>query len=248
MRITLNELRRIIREALDGRMEFKQAEELYSELIMGAMRDNRGNVSAMQAAMRAIPAQVLKLTGWSVEEIQARTQRETGERIAAMKAMQGKVIGEAMISDLGPGGMVIINQERPDSFKIKIREQGAPRSLGHILLTRKRVDEGSIWEVEDAQAKRGWGPLLYDLAMEYVCSRLGDLGITADSSMVSGEAQNVWRFYFENRSDVEKYPLPEWKWPTAADGPVYLAHYYHKSGAPFLAKFEASGALKFVQE
>jgi hypothetical protein len=68
-----------------GRMEFKQAEELYSELIMGAMRDNRGNVSAMQAAMRAIPAQVLELTGWSVEEIQARTQRETGERIQAMK-------------------------------------------------------------------------------------------------------------------------------------------------------------------
>jgi hypothetical protein len=39
----------------------------------------------MQAAMRAIPAQVLELTGWSVEEIQARTQRETGERIKAMK-------------------------------------------------------------------------------------------------------------------------------------------------------------------
>jgi hypothetical protein len=85
MRITLNKLRRIIREALAERMEFKQAEELYSELIMGAMRDNRGNVSAMQAAMRAIPAQVLELTGWSVEEIQARTQRETGERIKAMK-------------------------------------------------------------------------------------------------------------------------------------------------------------------
>jgi hypothetical protein len=85
MRITLNELRRIISEALAERMEFKHAEELYSELIMAAMRDNRGNVSAMQAAMRAIPAQVLELTGWSVEEIQARTQRETGERITAMK-------------------------------------------------------------------------------------------------------------------------------------------------------------------
>ena len=85
MRITLNKLRRIIREALAERMEFKQAEERYSELIMAAMRDNRGNVSAMQAAMRAIPAQVLELTGWSVEEIQARTQRETGERIKAMK-------------------------------------------------------------------------------------------------------------------------------------------------------------------
>jgi hypothetical protein len=85
MRITLNELRLIIREALAQPMEFKQAEELYSELIMGAMRDNRGNVSAMQAAMRAIPDQVLKLTGWSVEEIQAGTERETRERIAAMK-------------------------------------------------------------------------------------------------------------------------------------------------------------------
>ena len=90
MRITLNELRRIIREALAEPMEFEQAQERYSELIMGAMRDtmrdNPGNVSAMQAAMSAISDEVLKQhTGWSVEEIQAETERETRARIAAMK-------------------------------------------------------------------------------------------------------------------------------------------------------------------
>lgn len=257
MRITLNELRRIIREALDENiseprlnppLKFEEAQARYSQMILDAMRDNRGNIPALQDAMRAITDQLPVITGWSVEEIQARTQRETGERIAAMKAMQGKVIGEAMISDLGPGGMVIINQERPDSFVIKIREQGAPRSLGHIRLTRKRVDEGSIWEVEDAQAKSGWGPLLYDLAMEYVSSDLGDLGITPDSSQVSGDAQNVWSFYFENRGDVEKEPLPKWKWPHSEERPEYLAHYYYKIDRTLLDKFEASGALKFVQE
>jgi hypothetical protein len=112
MRITLNELRRIIREALAEGMEFEQAEELhsepkprklnfkqaqdrYAELIMGAMRDtmrdNPGNVSAMQAAMRAISDEVLKQhTGWSVKEIQARTEQETRAAIADMKLQQGR--------------------------------------------------------------------------------------------------------------------------------------------------------------
>lgn len=91
MRITLNELRRIIREALDEYTpdeisELDQAEKIYSELIMGAMRDNRGNVSSMQAAMRAIPAQVLELTGWSVEEIMKYTEDKTRREIERRKA------------------------------------------------------------------------------------------------------------------------------------------------------------------
>ena len=103
MRITLNELRRIIREALAEGMEFEQAEkpmkfeqaqEIFSKLIIGAMRDtmrdNPRNDSAMQAAMRAISKPVFEITGWSVEEIQARTEQETRARIADMKLRQGR--------------------------------------------------------------------------------------------------------------------------------------------------------------
>lgn len=85
MRITRRALRQIIREELAGRVEFERAEEIYSEMIMGALRDHRGNVPALQAAMSAIPAQVLDRTGWSVEEIKAGTEQETLKRIRALR-------------------------------------------------------------------------------------------------------------------------------------------------------------------
>jgi len=85
MRITRRALRQIIREELAPRVEFERAEEIYSEMIMGALRDHRGNVPALQAAMSAIPAQVEELTGWSVEEIKAGTEQATRERIRALR-------------------------------------------------------------------------------------------------------------------------------------------------------------------
>lgn len=94
MRITLNELRRIIREALDENiseprlnppLKFEEAQARYSQMILDAMRDNRGNIPALQDAMRAITDQLPVITGWSVEELYGQTRDQTGERIAAMK-------------------------------------------------------------------------------------------------------------------------------------------------------------------
>jgi len=53
----------------------------------------------------------------------------------------------------------------------------------------------------------GWGPFLYDIAMEVATMRTN--GLTADRNVVSVEAQDVWDFYSQNRPDVKQFQLDD---------------------------------------
>ena len=51
------------------------------------------------------------------------------------------------------------------------------------------------------EVSKGWGPLLYDLAME-AATILGN-SLTPDRSTVSDEAQSVWKYYLNKRTDIQ---------------------------------------------
>jgi hypothetical protein len=53
-----------------------------------------------------------------------------------------------------------------------------------------------------SEATKGWGPLLYDVAMEYATLMGG--GLVSDRTTVSDEAYAVWSHYLKSRSDVIK--------------------------------------------
>ena len=56
--------------------------------------------------------------------------------------------------------------------------------------------------VVESQSDSGWGPLLYDVAME----ESGDKGLMADRMSLSSEAFNVWKVYM-SRGDVQQKQL-----------------------------------------
>tara|TARA_B100000424_G_scaffold253759_1_gene231223 strand:+ start:246 stop:884 length:639 start_codon:yes stop_codon:yes gene_type:complete len=56
-------------------------------------------------------------------------------------------------------------------------------------------------------ATSGYGPMLYDLAMEWATANGG--GLIADRSTVSDEARAVWDYYLNNRSDIEIVQLDD---------------------------------------
>jgi hypothetical protein len=58
----------------------------------------------------------------------------------------------------------------------------------------------NAWEVVFSKATPGWGPLLYDLAMEYATENGG--GLMSDRNSVSPSAKKVWDYYMINRKDV----------------------------------------------
>ena len=58
-------------------------------------------------------------------------------------------------------------------------------------------------EVIGSTAAQGWGPMLYDVAMELS----GEQGLMADRESLSGDAYNVWLYYMNSRGDVQKKQL-----------------------------------------
>ena len=68
------------------------------------------------------------------------------------------------------------------------------------------VDEGNVgpcsgaFMISWAGATDGYGPMLYDLAMEWATAN--GSGLIADRDTVSVEARAVWDYYLNNRSDV----------------------------------------------
>jgi hypothetical protein len=79
--------------------------------------------------------------------------------------------------------------------------QNAPIETGKITITQAPARNGpclGAWEVIKSEVRHGWGPLLYDLAMEYA----GSDGLMADRRSVSPDAMRVWAFYLNSRPDV----------------------------------------------
>jgi len=58
------------------------------------------------------------------------------------------------------------------------------------------------WEVVESKAPGGWGPMLYDIAMEFV----GSDGLMADRGTVSDDAYGIWAYY-DNRGDIKAFQL-----------------------------------------
>ena len=65
------------------------------------------------------------------------------------------------------------------------------------------LTQGDVYGIYGAYADKGYGPLLYELAMTYVYPK----GITmSDDSSTSEDAMNVWEKFTE-RNDVVKKPI-----------------------------------------
>ena len=78
-------------------------------------------------------------------------------------------------------------------------------------ITIEEIDEDVYGECEGAMnvgsaaASSGWGPLLYDVAIEYATLKAN--GLTPDRDGVSQEASHVWNYYLRNRKDVQAHQL-----------------------------------------
>ena len=77
-----------------------------------------------------------------------------------------------------------------------------------IVSIQGRGDIGpcdGAWKISGSEAQRGWGPLLYDIAMEW--ATMEGNGLIADRDSVSPSAHKVWDHYLNNRGDVMDHQL-----------------------------------------
>ncbi len=127
----------------------------------------------------------------------------------------GRKSGARTINDLSPDAVVTVEGD----FQIYIEDvlsEDLRRELG-ISTNNRHYRIGSLvqlgtislsydcmnsYEVINVEAFDGWGPLLYDLAMEVTVEK-GGLGIYPSRYSVQREAFSVWKYYYENRKDVK---------------------------------------------
>jgi len=90
-------------------------------------------------------------------------------------------------------------------------DEGAKKSpiQGRVSIMTTAAPCGDAWMVSSARADDGWGPLLYDVAIEWASWKAG--GLIPDRRTVSKEARKVWKYYLNNRSDVESHQLDDLK-------------------------------------
>lgn len=105
---------------------------------------------------------------------------------------------EARITINDTGDLAVIFLREDNIFLLIDTETGEQKGYIGFGLTH-----GDVYGIYGAYADKGYGPLLYELAMTYVYPK----GITmSDDSSTSQDAMNVWE-KFAARNDVEKKPI-----------------------------------------
>ena len=97
------------------------------------------------------------------------------------------------LKDHGNGGVVYIQNREMHYGSVSWRQPNATMHgpcLGGMIITQ-------------AEAQGGYGPLLYDIAIEY------SGGLIPDRLSVSREARRVWQYYDNRRPDVFKTQLDD---------------------------------------
>ena len=64
---------------------------------------------------------------------------------------------------------------------------------------------GNAWAIAMVSADHGWGPFMYDIAIEWATMNHG--GLISDRAEVSADARGVWSYYLNNRPDVTAHQL-----------------------------------------
>ena len=138
------------------------------------------------------------------------------DKLAAIKAgPAGELRAGVVLIDYKWGASVQYCFIKPDGswFEIEPDDSGVFRGgkavqtdipLGAVMISKEDENCLEAFEVISSTATRGFGPLLYEVALEYASQKGG--GLMADRDSVSDYAMAVWGKY-DSRSDVKSAQL-----------------------------------------
>jgi len=125
---------------------------------------------------------------------------------------------ESMIDALGDNAVSVEKSGKNISVSFIDSAGGIPLSgpSGGLMMHKANIaiDGGrclNAWVITYSEAKGGFGPLLYDVAIEFASLDPNSSGLTADRSSVTKDAFKVWEKYLTIRPDVNKVQLDDLK-------------------------------------
>ena len=105
------------------------------------------------------------------------------------------IIDTARVPHEGSGSFFTAMNQEAVGLISAVQERG--ECLDGYVVTWAHVDD----------EHKGWGPMLYDIAME-LATQAGS-GLLSDRNNVSYEASSVWQYYAGSRGDVEAVQLDD---------------------------------------
>ena len=125
-----------------------------------------------------------------------------------------KFLNEAAMgmNDLPQDTVVVIDESKNSVTEIyysSLSDMGNTdtKPFGRIIIEAP-YPSGSCdgaWNVVRADADSGWGPMLYDIAIEWSTQNAN--GLMSDRASVEPEAKKIWDFYLNNRKDVTAHQV-----------------------------------------
>ena len=106
--------------------------------------------------------------------------------------------------------ITILFTDRDGNYIPPVAESGEDNPIyGDVTfyLKSRYLDCDNSAVIAATEVADGWGPMLYDIAMEIATQRAN--GLTPDRRSVSDEAQEVWDFYANKRPDVKQHQLDD---------------------------------------
>jgi hypothetical protein len=134
---------------------------------------------------------------------------------AKLKSLIREVLQEAAIapSDLPSEVYVMVEKisedeisvdyTNADGIQLKFNKEGEPYGTVIVDTSVQMGEEfpcSNAMMVAFSDASDGWGPLIYDVAMEVATLLAG--GLVADRTNLSPDAYDVWDYYHKKRKDV----------------------------------------------
>ncbi len=93
-------------------------------------------------------------------------------------------------------------------FNVDTAFQSSSGIVGMVAIRYTNEDDGNCYGalvIQASAAEKGYGPLMYDIALSLSPSST----LIPDRNSVSKQASGVWKYYLNNRSDVEKNKLDD---------------------------------------
>lgn len=160
-----------------------------------------------------------------------------GAHLSIIEVMSDEDVVESFIVYLSDvNGFVLPSST---SFNIRDEETNLTGFIEGVL-----VPDCGAYEVTYSYVSRGYGPLLYDVAMEYVTR--GGYSLMSDRTSVSKYAFGVWTYY-RGRPDVEELELPPRKACEGTDTERSTTGSFRKSPV-LLDRLDASGQVMYFDD
>ena len=100
---------------------------------------------------------------------------------------------------------MVLRPSEDDPWQLVLVDSSTDALLGYMAVGDPLACGDDTAEVVGAGAVGGWGPAVYDTALEFVGRR--GWWLTPDRRSISDNAIPVWDFYATKRGDVESEPL-----------------------------------------